>query len=193
MGTRNLSVTLAVVIALLAGAAVAQDPADFTSYVEKIRAQGVTDAGKSHLMTVVVIRLGQSTLTFSEDAHTGRYIPSFQSTTCPVPGDDPAKAADWQAELARARDVEFSALKPLADADGSGFVSSEEALSFRSLFEFGALAQSVVGKNGFSSAAISRASGLDEETVNARLSLLDELGKRVATAGLTAFPIVARD
>jgi hypothetical protein len=198
IGAREMVISKVVVgfaglLSLLSGLAFAQDPPDLVSYIEKIRAQGITDSGKSQIMTVVVIRLGQSTLTFDEDTQTGRYTPTFQSATCPVPGADPVKAAEWQAELARARDAEFGALKPLSDTDGSGFVSSEEAMAFRSAFEFGSLAQCVVEKSGFSRAALCRASGLDEATVDTRLSFLDELGKRMVAAGLKPFPAVGRE
>lgn len=184
---------LAGLLSLVGGWAFAKDPPDLVSYIEKIRAQGITDSGKSQIMMVVVIRLGQSTLTFDEDAQTGRYAPTFQSATCPVPGADPAETAQWQAELAAARDAEFVALRPLADSDGSGFVSSEEASTFRSVFELGLLAQGVVEKHGYSRAAICRASGLDEATMDSRLSRLDELGKLVAAAGLKPFPVVVRE
>ncbi len=185
--------TLVCLVTILGGLAQAQDPPDLLSYIAKIREQGITESGKSQIMTVAGIRLGHSTLTFNEDPQTGRYLPSFRSATCPVPGADPAKTADWQAELAKAREAEVDALKPLADKDGSGFVSSEEAEAFRSAFEFGSLAQSVVEKGGFSKAALCRASGLDEAAVDARLSLLDELGNRVLAAGLKPFPVVVRE
>lgn len=178
---------------LLCGSAQAQDPPDLESYIAKIREQGITESGKNQIMTVASIRLGQSLLTFDEDPQTGRYVPTFRSTTCPVPGADPAKTAQLQAELAAARDAEFNALKPLADADGSGFVSSEEGAAFRTVFELGSLARCVVDHRGYSKAAICRASGLDEATVDARLSMLDELGKRAAAAGLKPFPAVVRE
>lgn len=41
--------------------------------------------------------------------------------------------------------------------------------------------------------AICRASGLDEATAEARLSMLDELGKRVVAAGLKPFPTIVRE
>ncbi len=178
---------------LLGGPAQAQNPPDLDSYIATIREQGITESGKNQIMTAVSIRIGQSMLTFDEDAQTGRFVPTFRSTSCPVPGADPAVTARLQADFATAREAEFNALKPIADADGSGFVSSEEGLAFRTAFEFGSLAQSVVDRHGYSIAAICRASGLDEVTVEAQLSMLDELGKRVVAAGLKPFPTVVRE
>lgn len=193
MGTKKIVVALISLGVMLGVSARAQDPPDLESYIASIREQGITESGKSQIMTVVSIRLGQSMLTFDEDVQTGRYFPTFRSTTCPAPGADPAITAQLQAEFAIARDVEFEALKPFADADDSGFVSSEEALAFRSAFELGSLVHCAAEKHGYSRAAICSASGLDAATVEARLSMLDELGKRAAAAGLKPFPVIVRE
>lgn len=160
------------------------DPADFRTYVDKIRADGITESGRNALMSVISIRLGYSTLTYMEDAGTGRYTPTYRSTTCPVPSADPQATADLRAQRSAAMTAELARLRALTDTDGSGFVSTAEAVEFRDLFEFGVLLQAVAARSGQAKDAIRRAAGLDETALETRLAAFRDLERRAADVGL---------
>ena len=187
----NLRTACMVAMMALPLQALAQESADLCEYLDNIQRRGMSETATSHLFGMAAIRLGQSTLTFAPYEQTGRYWPSYQSNTCPVPGTHPDTLAVRQHELTVARDAEMALLRPLADSDGSGFVSTKEAGAFRTVFEFGMLLAQISRDEDFSRTKALLATGLDDETFDQSLAAYNEIRKRATADGIPGFPELA--
>lgn len=180
--------TMTVMMLTLPLGASAQEPADLRECLDNIQRRGMSEMATSHITGIAGIRLGQSTLTFAQYDQAGRYWPSYQSNTCPVPGTHPDTLAVRQRELTVAREAEMAILQPLADSDGSGFVSTKEAGTFRTVFEFGVLMTQLSQEADFSREKALLATGLDDETFDQRLAAYDEVRRKATTANVPGFP-----
>lgn len=186
---RRLFITAALV--LLAGlsySAFAGDGADLAAYIESIRASGMSEWGQMEIRSVASIVAGATILTFQADPESGRYWPSYMSATCPNPNADPPELTHWKTLKTDESAVVLEQLKPFADADGSGFVTTQEGNAFRYLIEFGYLAAQVIRDEAATVEAVSRASGKDAAATEASLREYVALSKRITQAGVEGLP-----
>ena len=115
-------------------------PADLRAYLEEIKAAGMTEEAAGSLRTVAAIETGATLLDIQTDEAGKIARRGYTAKFCPRPG----MSEEARAELRKQMDEmnakverEMERLKPLADSDGSGFVSSEEGMRFRRLYELG--------------------------------------------------------
>jgi hypothetical protein len=87
-------------------------------------------------------------------------------------------------------DILVDQLKPFADADDSGFVTTEEAADFRWLVEYGYLVAQVIRDEGPSIDFVARASGKDLGDAERRVEEYKALARRITEAGVTDLPDV---
>lgn len=113
------------------------DPKDLTECIEQIRARGMSEGAYGAIAVIAGVRAGGASMEFRKDEVSGMYWTSFTGNRCALPNADPAEAERERMRYRYTLDTEVSLLRPLADADGSGFVSTEEGLAFRRLCEFG--------------------------------------------------------
>jgi hypothetical protein len=82
-------------------------------------------------------------------------------------------------------------LRPFADADASGFVTTKEGNDFRFLLEFGYLAEQAMREHGATLESVALAAGTEPAATDTRLRDYAALRNRVAQAGIDGLPEVA--
>ena len=115
-------------------------PADLRTYLEEIKAAGMTEDAAASLRTVAAIETGATLLDIQTDEAGKIASRGFTARFCPRPGMSEEARAQLRKEMEEMEakvKLEMERLKPLADRDGSGFVSSEEGMRFRRLYELG--------------------------------------------------------
>lgn len=115
-------------------------PADLRAYLEEIKAAGMTEDAAGSLRMVAAIETGESLLEIQTDEAGKISGRSYTARFCPRPGMSEEARAQLRKEMEEMEakvEREMARLKPLADRDGSGFVSSEEGMRFRRLYELG--------------------------------------------------------
>lgn len=127
---------------LCAGSAFAGEemPADLKAYLEEIKAAGMTEDAASSLRTVASIEVGATLLEITTDESGKVSSRGYTSRFCPRPGMSEEARAQLKKEMDAMEEKvksEIARLRPLADRDGSGFVSSEEGMRFRRAYETG--------------------------------------------------------
>ena len=180
-----------VVFAFTQVAGAQQKGSDLEAYIEGIRTSRISETGRSQVLSVACVCAGATILEYHKDADSGRYWPSYTSATCPKPDADPPQVVMWKKLRSSDADMLTDKLKPFADADGSGFVTTKEADDFRWLVEFGYLVQQVNRDEGTKASLIARASGLSTADVAQRVKSYDALAHRVHDAGVTELPQVS--
>ena len=95
--------------------------------------------------------------------------------------------ASLQKTRAAEGDSLIALLRPLADSDESGFVSTAEARELNETYRFGLLLQAVGSKQSVTVDALCIASGLSLEVVQARISAHELMSARVRETGLQGF------
>lgn len=88
-------------------------------------------------MSIAAIRVGAQILEFRRDTISGFYNQAYISAVCPTPNAGKEGFKKWEEEMKAKEEKEFKALRPLADADSSGFVSTSEGHEFQTLALFG--------------------------------------------------------
>ncbi len=83
------------------------------------------------------VQLGHILITYHIDEASGRCQPRFTNKTCVNPKADPEQLKEQQEALQEELHEHVLLLRSGADADNSGFVTTEEGARFRELFEFG--------------------------------------------------------
>lgn len=157
-----------------------EDPPDLTEYIETIRESGMSEGARGWLHGAASLRAGGMILVYRKNEGSDRYWPSYTSTSCPLPGADPEKLAAWREELDSRTQTEFEALQHLADRDGSGFITTDEARRIKDLIEFGVLAKQIQQEAGPEISHLAAASGLESEAAQRRLSEYHELMEKLA-------------
>lgn len=112
-------------------------PEDLSGYIEEIRERGTTEMAASHLQSIAGIRAGVTIISYPYDEENEFYQTRYRSTVCPIPNASPRELTTFREETLNATQEEFERLQLLADSDGSGFVSTEEAALYRRMVEFG--------------------------------------------------------
>lgn len=177
-----------------AGAAVAgtrdDAPADFLAYVEEIRKAGMTGFAAGEIQAVAGIRTGETLLRFQETDTPGEYARSYMGTSCALPGADKGRVAQLQAALRKKTEEDAEALKPYADLDGSGFVSTEEGISFRDLIEFGYLGAFIIREKEPSLDLIANAAYLAPEEAAKKIARYNAMAERLNAGTAQLMPIL---
>jgi hypothetical protein len=173
---------------LLAGCASRPSGDDLEFHLQKIRADGMTESAYGSLMMVASLRTGWSTLTLEKDPETGFYLRSYGSSTCDVPGADSALIAAKKKELSDATERELRRLQPLADLDGSGFVTTAEGSRFRQLYELALTAEHVCAAEECTVQALASATARPPATVEESLAGLRTLAQRAGALRIDDFP-----
>ena len=167
-----------------------QDPADLEEYLTEIREAGMTEEAHNRLTMLASIMLGHTVLDFRKDDSSARVWTGYVTGTCPNPKADLSEEALRQRRQAAEREALVSQLKPFADSDSSGFVSTREGSLFRGLVEFGYLAAHVVNTDGATLKLLAEATGLSDGDVEQKLSAYRELADRMAAASIKPLPKV---
>ncbi len=185
------SILLFFLVVFAPGAATAGDGPDLTAYIESIRASGMSENASMQIGSVASILAGGTVLSYQKDPESGRYWGSYMSTTCPNPNADPPELTRWKQLKTDDTSKVRQQLRPFADADGSGFVTTSEGSDFRYLLEFGYLAAQAIRDDGATIEAVSRADGKDIAATEARLRKYLALSKQLSDAGVKGLPEVA--
>lgn len=164
---------------------------DLESYLEEIRLSGISEMGRADVATIANICAGATLLEYRKDDASGRYWPGYMSATCPKPDADPPQIEMWKKLRRSDADVLVDKLKPYADADGSGFVTTKEAGEFRRLVEFGYLVAQVNRSEGTSVKVITNASGYSPDEVAQKAKAYANLAGRIHDAGVTELPAIS--
>jgi hypothetical protein len=160
---------------------------ELAGYLEKIRASGMSEGAESSVRMVASIRVGQTLLTFDKEAETGRYDRLYRSGSCPLPGATPAQLEAWKKRTLEGTQKELARLKPLADLDRSGFVTTEEGAQFRRIFEFGVETAYICQHEPCTPTSVSHAFGLATPTVSDLLSSYQDLRRRAMELHIGGF------
>lgn len=167
----------------------ATDPADMQKYIDEIRQYGMSEAGKGHLLMIASIRNGFTELVFPQGPD-GSYGMSYTSLLCKNPSMDPDVARRERQEAETKNGLETIRLKPLADSDRSGFVTTEEAWQFRQLVEFVYKIAHVSARESNDMQRTCKALGMFEDAVRQRLADYAMLQERLQDLGLAPLPVV---
>jgi hypothetical protein len=179
----------ALCVLVLVGMAQAQvEKSDLEAYIEQIRASGMTETARMQIHSVASVYAGGTILEYRQDEASGQYWPSYMSATCPKPDADPPEVEQWKQLRVSEADVLVDRLKPFADADQSGFVTTGEAGDFRYLIEFGHLVAQVVRDEGGTLQQVARASGMGPADAKARIAAYNALSSRIVQAGVAELP-----
>jgi hypothetical protein len=187
---KAIFVALAIMPLMFTTGGPAGDGADLTAYLDQIRASGISEMGRSDLYMIAGICSGSTILDYKKDPDSGQYWTSYMSATCPKPGADAPELTRWKALKVSETEAMVSQFKPIADADGSGFVTTKEAASFRYAMEYGYVVARVVRDEGASIESVARASGKDVESARRALAEYKELARRATAAGIACLPDV---
>lgn len=186
-----LLLTVAVFVAIAFSLpAFAEDSADLAAYIESIRASGMSEMAASNVRMVAGVLTNATILSYKKDPASGQYWTSYTSATCPKPDADDLELTRWKQSKVSESGMLLPKLKPIADADGSGFVTTPEAGMFRDTVEFGYLAAQAVRDDGPTIEAIARAAGRDIPAAEAKLREYATIAKRITDAGVTGLPVV---
>jgi len=124
-------------------------PSELQSYLDTIRKAGRSELAWGELLTVSSVKEHVALVSFDKFGEV--YVAEYQDRFCGVPGH-----AQRPEVIAAEKGID--ALRPLADFDGSGFVSTEEATRFKNLFELGrAIPYVVAHEKTTTAAALARA------------------------------------
>jgi hypothetical protein len=158
--TAAVAIALAVTIAWLRPA-----PSDLKSYLEERRAAGMTDGAEMYLKSIAAVRSGARTLTYQKEPD-GTY--SYRSAWA-RPSTDPKQLAALKGELEKKVATELPPLKKLADADGSGFVSTPEGKGTYDLIAFAWEVTYIAGREGRDRRQLAHIMGLTPATFDQTL------------------------
>jgi hypothetical protein len=164
----NRGILVAVALLLLLPATASTD--ELEDYIEHVREVRMAAMAEGQVRTVASILLGYSTLTFKRDEASGQYWGTFTSTTCASPDADPEVVR----RETEARNVKMNELllelHSLADLDGSGFVTDQEATTFRKQVEAGFLAAQLASEGPVTVKRVADALGVSDAVAEERLS-----------------------
>ncbi len=163
---------------------------DLEDYLAAIRAAGMSEGAHASLRAVAAVSSKRTLLTFEKNQETGRYDRTYQSTTCPLPNATPKQFADWQRGLLEAADKDVKQLKPLADFDNSGFVTTDEGNRFRRIYEAGVEAAYICEHQPCTLVSLTKGFGMSEPHLLSLLRPYNKVQKYAEDRHLNGFPKV---
>ena len=182
-----------VVLALLATGCVKTANTELDAYIAQVRARGMTDEAYQALLTVAAVRSGATILDFSKDAERGVYRRTYTSSYCARPNADPKEIEKLKQQAAQRAEAELARLKPLADRDHSGFITTEEAMKLRSAFEFGLEANAIAKAEGIHDLdALARLLGAPKDFVVKQMGEYTQLLARAREIQVDLPPLLLR-
>ncbi len=126
-----------VIPALLFLAQVPSLPCDLADYIEEIQRSGATESARGNLDIIARILVGETILTFQEDAESLQVGARYSNAFCFKPGMSPEELSLAREASRRKTAPVLAVLRRAADTDQSGFVSTKEGVELRRIFEFG--------------------------------------------------------
>ena len=182
------------VIANLGSAAMpggrAEATSDLEEYLRQIRNWGMSESAHSALFTVACIVNGSTILSVSRDSTSGWWLRGYRATACPLPGADSLAVAKWQEEIRQRSEPVIALLRPSADSDGSGFVTSQEAGAFRELVEFGYVVDYLVRGETLDPEAVAEANSMTLQKLMDRAEAYNEVARRFNAASTLRMPVL---
>lgn len=163
------------------------EPEDLAEYVAAIRACGISESAQGDIRMIASIRAGTTILKFVKDEASGIYFQQYTSSECPKKNATPEEIAEFRRAREEQVNPELELLKPIADVDNSGFVSTEEGIQFRRMYEFGMKANEVLSIEAGELAASARALGFTVEELEEKVS---EYAAFCATLGADAERVI---
>jgi hypothetical protein len=165
-----------------------ETPPELEAYLATIRTSRMSEVARQALKSVAVVRVRQTLLTFEKDEATGYYDRVYRTTACPLPGANPKQLNAWQEKLDQAAAKEIDRIRPLADLNSSGFISTDEGSKFRKLYEMGLEAAFICKREPCTLEALSSATGKPAESLGEALSAYRSLLRRAEALKLDGFP-----
>jgi hypothetical protein len=110
---------------------------DYDIYLETIRNMRMSEVAHSDLEMAANVVSGRIQLVFRKNERSQVYGTGFENLTCPSPTLTAAQRESLDATDRKIIEHDIESLRARADTDGSGFVSTEEAETFREMVEFG--------------------------------------------------------
>ncbi len=165
-------------------------PADFSAYVEEVRRAGMTEDARGNLIMVAGIMVGDSVVDFPRDPASGGYGRAYRSTSCPAPGLSAEARAKLARELAARHGPVIERLRAVADADRSGFVSTNEGWELRRTFEFGAQLAALVPLEGADTAKLAKLMNLTPAEFERRVAAYGALVRAFSGMDVRFLPAV---
>jgi hypothetical protein len=144
----------------------------------------MTENARMSIRMMASIQAGTTLPFFQKDDSTGAYWPGYRSASCPKPDMSEAERQELRDEYEAKTDPFIEKMRPLADADHSGFITTEEGAEFRALVEFGYRAAHVVGNEGHDMKKICAGLSMSEESVRERAEQYKELLAKARAGGL---------
>ncbi len=170
----------------------AEDPTDsndFMVYVEQIRRWGMTENARMSIRMIASIEAGTTILSFQKDDSSGAYWTRYMSASCPKPDMSKTERQELRDELDAKITPLIEKMRPIADMDNSGFVTTEEAAQFRAIVEFGYRAFHVLTEEGHDIKKICAGLSMNEEQIRESAKQYEEVLVKARAAGLD-FPDV---
>ncbi len=163
---------------------------DFDQYVASIRGQGMTEMALSSLQMIAAIRTRQMLVAFEKDADSGFYIRDYTPVNCGLPGVAPEKVAALKKQEQELIAHEVDRIRRLADADGSGFVTTEEGRAFRDYYETALLAAHICEHDTCTLEALAAGLRQPKARIEESLAGYTAIRQRAAAERLPDFPVV---
>jgi hypothetical protein len=151
----------------------------------------MSEGAQTALRAVAALSTRKTLLAFEKNPETGRYDRVYRSAACPLPNATPKQIDDWKRSLIASADREVKKFKPLADVDGSGFVTTEEGNTFRRIYEIGVEAAYLCRQDPCNLESLSRDTGIPAPHLVELLKLYDKVQQRAAGQHLQGFPGVS--
>jgi len=142
------------------------------------------------LLTLADVRCGDALLICEGDASAHAYKVVYTDASCPAPGANPDSLRLIHLQRMKQHDSELEALKDVADADHSGFISTEEAMSLQTLIEFGCKFPTVVQCERSDTALVRYAMHMNRVELRQTIEDYRDLSSRLASKGLSPLPVI---
>ena len=156
-------------------------------YIQNIRNDRMTEDAKLTMETISSIRTGHTTLTFVKDSTSGTYGTSYGSTFCPRPGTDSSENLKISKQIDADVNADIKKIRPLADFDNSGFITTDEANRFRRVIEFGLLAN-FVAKKGEPESIVVRSFGIPKDRLRKMIEDYKNMVRNARNLGVIDIP-----
>jgi hypothetical protein len=167
-------------------------PPDLQEYIAEIQERGMSEEAQSALRQLAGIETGARTVQVHRSSAGGGWGTKYTSSMCTIPGADPEKLQEIQRVVAEEVDRVVQRLRPVADADGSGFVSSAEGTELANAMMLGLRAAGILAYEDQTPETTAAALQLSPEELEDAIDRYNEL---ISETGLSsaAFAPVPRE
>jgi len=144
----------------------------------------MTENARASIGLMASIEAGTMLLSFQKDDSSGAFWPRYMSASCPKPEMSETERQELRDELEAKIAPCMEKMRPIADTNNSGFVTTEEGAEFREIVEFGYKASHVVNEEGHDMERICAGLSMKEERVRERAKQYKTLLAKARAAGL---------